>query len=67
MYAAADAVGRRVPDNAVTDGQTGAGKTYTMMGDMASGSMDGIVPTAADHIFSHIQYACFSPLLSCSV
>jgi hypothetical protein len=34
-------------------GQTGTGKTYTMIG--ATGEFQGIIPRSAQHIFSHIQ------------
>lgn len=34
-------------------GQTGTGKTFTMIG--AAGDLQGIIPRSAQHIFSHIQ------------
>jgi hypothetical protein len=36
-------------------GQTGCGKTFTMMGDPTSNEMKGIIPNAFDHIFGYIN------------
>lgn len=36
-------------------GQTGCGKTFTMMGDFGNNEMKGIIPNAFDHIFGYIN------------
>jgi hypothetical protein len=36
-------------------GQTGCGKTFTMMGDYNNPELRGIIPNAFSHIFGHIQ------------
>ena len=36
-------------------GQTGCGKTFTMMGDFNSTEMKGIIPNAFDHIYGYIN------------
>ena len=36
-------------------GQTGCGKTFTMIGDFANPEMKGIIPNAFDHIFGYIN------------
>jgi kinesin family member 5 len=36
-------------------GQTGAGKSYTMMGDLNSDSTKGVIPRIAEQIFNYIQ------------